>query len=54
MAIPAGGLIERPFAETAVELTLEVRPVGSPEKLRLIRFGMFDGLLACHKALAEY
>jgi hypothetical protein len=33
-------LIERPLAEVATELTLEVRPVGSPEKLRLIKFGI--------------
>ena len=33
----------RPFAEAAPELTLDVRPVGSPEKLRRIKFGIGDG-----------
>ena len=33
-------MIERPLAEGLVEGTLEVRPVGSPKKLRLIKFGM--------------
>jgi hypothetical protein len=33
----------RPFAAAALELTLDVRPVGSPEKLRRIKFGMGIG-----------
>ena len=32
--------MERPFADAAIELTFDVRLVGSPEKLRLIKFGI--------------
>jgi hypothetical protein len=37
------GLMMRPFAAARPELTLDVRPVGSPEKLRRTRFGIGDG-----------
>jgi hypothetical protein len=37
-------LVERPFAETAPELTLDVRPVGSPVKLCLIKLAIGEAV----------